>query len=84
MWHKTINAFLLSLKSMQSEANLDLYFRHDKGGGDKGYAIYILLYFDDMQIFYPRTAAIAAADVKAKLMKQYKPQTSAPHDSLLR
>ena len=51
---------------MQSEADPNLYFRHDKGDGDEGYAIYILLYFDDMQIFYPRTAAIAAADVKSK------------------
>ena len=68
---------------MQSEADANLFFRHDTGDGDKGYAIYILLYFDDMQILYPRTAAIAATDVKAKLMKQYKPQTSAPPDSFL-
>ena len=52
---------------MQSEADPNQYNRRDKG-----YTIYILLYFDDMQIFYPRTAATAAADVKAKLMKQYK------------
>ena len=51
---------------MQSEADHNQYIRHDRGDGDKGYAIYILLYFDDMQIFYPRTAAIAAADVKSK------------------
>ena len=69
---------------MQSEADHNQYIRHDRGDGDKGYAIYILLYFDDMQIFYPRTAAIAAADVKAKLMKQYKSQTSALYDSFLR
>ena len=63
---------------MQSEADPNQYNRRDKG-----YAIYILLYFEDMQIFYPRTADIAAADVEAKLMKQYKPQTSTPHDSFL-
>ena len=83
MGWKTINTFLLSLKLMQSEADANLFFRHDTGDGDKGYAIHILLYLDNMQNVYPRTTVTAAADVKAKLMKQYKPQTSAPPDSFL-
>ena len=83
LWHKTINTSPLPLKSMQSMADLNLYFRHDKGDGDKGYAIHILLYVDNMKNTYPRTTATTAADVKAKFMKQYKPQTSTPHDSFL-
>ena len=48
LWHKTINAFLLSLNFIQSEADPNLYIRRNKsdgnkGDGDKGYAIHILL-----------------------------------------
>ena len=35
LWHKTTNAFLLSLKFIQSEADPNLYIRRDKGDGNK-------------------------------------------------
>ena len=91
LWHKTINAFLLSLEFTQSEADPNLYIRrnrsdarhdrsdarhdrsdarHDRSDArhDRSDAIYLLLYVDDMQILYPRTATATAKDIKAKLM----------------
>ena len=76
LWHKTINAFLLSLESMQSEADPNLYIRRNKLESDvrhdRSNALYPPPYVDDMQILYPRTATATAEDIKTKLMKQFK------------
>jgi hypothetical protein len=64
LWHDDINAFLLSLRFTRSLAdpNLDLYSD----------GILILLYVDDISMSYPKAAAQAAIEVKAKLSEKYK------------
>ncbi|MDQ1487422.1 MAG: hypothetical protein QOJ62_3115 [Actinomycetota bacterium] len=63
LWHRHINAFLLSLDFTQSEADLNLYLRDD---------ILLLLYVDDILLAYAAAAAKEVEEIKAKLAETYE------------
>jgi len=63
LWHATINKFLLSIGRIRAHADENLYLR---------FGVFLLLYVDDTQIFYPPSASEAAEDLKAALKKEYK------------
>ena len=63
LWHATINKFLLSFGCICAHADENLYLRS---------GVFLLLYIDDTQIFYPPSASEAAEDLKAALKKEYK------------
>ena len=63
LWHATINMFLLSIGCIRAHADENLYLRS---------GVFLLLYVDDTQIFYPPSASKAAEDLKAALKKEYK------------
>ena len=63
LWHSTINKFLLSIGCIRAHADENLYLRS---------GVFLLLYVDDTQIFYPPSASKAAEDLKAALKKEYK------------
>jgi len=64
LWYEDINAFLLSFGFTQYFADPNVSLRSD--------GILILLYVDDMSMSYPKAAATAAIEVKAKLSEKYK------------
>jgi len=64
LWHQAINSFLLSIEFHRSDADQNLYIRRD--------GVLVLLYVDDMLVFYADTASEKAMDVKEALIQQYK------------
>ena len=72
LWYGDINNSLLSLGFTQSKANPNLYiFGGTTSIGDRP-LILLLLYVDDISMAYPRNAAAAVKDIKAKLVAKYK------------
>jgi len=65
LWYRHINAFLLSLDFVQSEADPNLYIRN------KG-SILLLLYVDDKLLTYPPLLAKEGEDIKTALPATYK------------
>jgi hypothetical protein len=63
LWFDAINGFLLSLGFVQSEADPNLYTKGD---------IHLLLYVDDILLFYPQTDADNAKLVTNALMAKFK------------
>jgi len=63
LWHATINKFLLSIGCIQAHADENLYLHS---------GIFLLLYVDDTQIFYPPSASEAAEELKTTLKNEYK------------
>jgi len=63
LWHATINKFLLSIGCIRAHADEYLYLCS---------GVFLLLYVDDTQIFYPPSASEAAEELKAALKKEYK------------
>jgi hypothetical protein len=56
LWFDAINGFLLSLGFTQSEADPNLYSKQGTTGSAQG-DIHLLLYVDDILLFYPQTDA---------------------------
>ena len=69
LWNQEINGFLISLGFTQSLADPNLYIKQSI---DNSGSIFLILYVDDMQIFYPRNAKAAVDYIKSRLMKQYR------------
>ena len=69
LWYQEINSFLISLGFIQSLADPNLYIKRSI---DNSGSIYLLLYVDDMKIFYPQNAKAAVDYIKSRLMKQYR------------
>ena len=65
LWYRHINAFLLSLGFIQSEADPNLYIRNN---GKR----LLPLYVDDMLLAYTPTAAKEADEIKMALAATYK------------
>ena len=65
LWYRHINAFLLSLGFIQSEADPNLYIRNL---GE----MLLLLYVDDMLLAYAPTAAKEGEEIKQALAATYK------------
>jgi hypothetical protein len=65
LWYQHINAFLLSLGFIQSEADPNLYIRNL---GE----MLLLLYVDDMLLAYTPTAAKEGEEIKQALAATYK------------
>jgi len=65
LWYRHINAFLLSLGFIQSEANPNLYIQNL---GE----MLLLLYIDDMLLAYAPTAAKEVEGIKKALAATYK------------
>jgi hypothetical protein len=63
LWHQSIYTFLLSLGFRQADADPNLYLRR---------GVSIILYVDDILVFYRPNDDGAAGSVKAALMQQYK------------
>jgi hypothetical protein len=65
LWYRHINAFLLSLGFVQSEADPNLYIRNNG-------KMLLLLYVDDMLLAYAPSAAKEAEEIKMALAATYK------------
>ena len=65
LWCRYINAFLLSLGFIQSEADSNMYIRNLG-------KMLLLLYVDDMLLAYAPTAAKEAEEIKQALVATYK------------
>ena len=65
LWYRHINAFLISLGFIQSEADPNLYIRNLS-------EMLLLLYVDDMLLAYAPTAAKEAEEIKKALAATYK------------
>ena len=63
LWHKEINSFLLSLGFSQSLAEPNLYLTSD---------VLILLYVDDLQLFFNPREKVQVQKVKRKLKEKYR------------
>jgi phage terminase small subunit len=69
LWHDEINGFLLSLGFQRADADPNLYLRGD---------VFIILYVDDILVFYHPDNSHAASSVKAMLMRQYRMKDLGP------
>jgi transposase InsO family protein len=69
LWHDEINGFLLSLGFQCADADPNLYLRSD---------VFIILYVDDILVFYHPDNLSAASSVKAALMRQYRMKDLGP------
>jgi hypothetical protein len=74
LWHQSINTFLLSLGFRQADADPNLYLRR---------GVSIILYVDDILVFYHANDDGAAGSVKAALMQQYKMKDLGPAQQFL-
>jgi hypothetical protein len=74
LWHQSINTFLLYLGFRQADADPNLYL----GGG-----VRIILYVDDILVFYHPNNKDAAGSVKAALMQRYKMKDLGPAQQFL-
>jgi hypothetical protein len=63
LWHNDINTFLLSHEFTHSQADPKVYLCSD--------GILMLMYLDDILMFYPKDATKAAIKVKARLSEKY-------------
>jgi hypothetical protein len=70
LWHDSINGFLLSLGFRRTNADPNLYLRGD--------GLSILLYVDDILLFYHPHNGSAAASAKSSLMREYKMKDLGP------
>jgi hypothetical protein len=75
LWHQAINSFLLSIEFHRLDADQNLYIRSD--------GVLVLLYVDDMLVFYADTASEKAMGVKEALMQQYKMSNLGPAKKFL-
>jgi len=75
LWHNDINTFLLSLEFTQSLADPNLYLRSN--------GILMLLYVDDISMFYPEDATKAEIEVKARVSEKYKITNPGPAHQFL-
>jgi hypothetical protein len=69
LWHDSINGFLLSLGFRRANADPNLYLRD---------GLAILLYVDDLLLFYHPDNDSAAASAKSSLMREYKMKDLGP------
>jgi hypothetical protein len=74
LWHQSINTFLLSLGFRQADADPNLYLRP---------GVSIILYVDDILVFYHPKNDGTAGSVKAALMQQYKMKDLGPAQQFL-
>jgi len=65
LWYRRINAFLLSLDFVKSEADQNLYIRNKS-------SILLLLYVDNVLLTYPPQATKEAEEIKTALAATYK------------
>jgi ketosteroid isomerase-like protein len=73
LWYDEINGFLMSLGLTQSNADPNLYCQtHDDGD------VYIILYVDDILVFYPASQIRKANEIKRQLMNQYRMKNLGP------
>jgi len=70
LWHQSIDGFLLSIGFHKASADHNLYI--DTQG------VMLLLYVDDIQLLYAKSAKARAIDVKESLMRQYKMKNLGP------
>jgi len=75
LWHDNFNEFLLSPEFPQSLAYPNLFLQCD--------CLLILLYVDDISMFYPEATAKAAIEVTAKLSEKYKIKNLGPAQQYL-
>jgi len=64
LWHQESNGFLQSIGFHRSHPDISLYIRND--------GVLILLYVDDILVFYTEEALENALEDKQRLMLQYK------------
>jgi len=75
LWHQEIDGFLQSIRFHRSHADVSLYIRND--------GVLILLYVDDILVFYADEASEKALEVKQRLMLQYKMSNLGPAKQFL-
>jgi hypothetical protein len=69
LWHDEIDGFLLSLGFQRADADPSLYLRSD---------VFILLYVDDILVFYHPDNTSTASSAKAALMRKYRMKDLGP------
>jgi len=70
LWHQSIDGFLLSIGFHQASADHNVYICNQ--------GVMLLLYVDDIQLLYAKSAKSRAIDVKESLMRQYKMKNLGP------
>ena len=75
LWHQEIDGFLQSIGFHCSHPDISLYIRNNR--------VLILLYVNDILVFYAEEASEKAQEVKQRLMLQYKMSNLRPTNQFL-